>query len=82
MTAAAIRVLGPVEVVGDDGPFPLAAKPRCLLAALLVADGSSRTADELVEALWGSDAPASARKLVQVYVSQLRKSLPAPRPGS
>lgn len=77
MTAAAIRVLGPVEVVGVDGPFPLAAKPRCLLAALLVADGGSRTPDELVEALWGSDAPASARKLVQVYVSQLRKSLPA-----
>ena len=77
MSTAAIRVLGPVEVVGDDGPFPLAAKPRCLLAALLVADGGLRTPDELVEALWGSDAPASARKLVQVYVSQLRKSLPA-----
>jgi predicted ATPase/DNA-binding SARP family transcriptional activator len=83
---AAIRVLGPVEVVGDDGPFPLAAKPRCLLAALLVADGGSCTFDELVEALWESRPPASARKLVQVYVSQLRRSLPAParivtRPG-
>lgn len=77
MTAAAIRVLGPVEVVGDDGPVPLAAKPRCLLAALLVADGGSRTTDELVGALWETDAPASARKLVQVYVSQLRKALPA-----
>lgn len=78
MTTAAIRVLGPVEVVGDDGPFPIAAKPRCLLAALLVADGGSRTPDELVEALWASRAPASARKLVQAYVSQLRRSLPAP----
>jgi predicted ATPase/DNA-binding SARP family transcriptional activator len=77
MTAAAIRVLGPVEVVGDDGPFPLAAKPRCLLAALLVVGGGVCTLDELVEALWGSEPPASARKLVQVYVSQLRKSLPA-----
>ena len=70
-------MLGPVEVVGDDGPFALAAKPRCLLAALLIADGGSRTLDELVEALWGSTTPASARKLVQVYVSQLRRSLPA-----
>jgi predicted ATPase/DNA-binding SARP family transcriptional activator len=78
MSMAAIRVLGPVEVVGGDGPIPLATKPRCLLAALLVANGGSRTLDELVEALWGSKPPASARKLVQVYVSQLRRSLPAP----
>jgi len=87
MATAAIRVLGPVEVVGGDGPIPLAAKPRCLLAALLVANGGSRTLDELVEALWGATPPASARKLVQVYVSQLRRSLPAPvrivtRPGA
>ena len=77
VTTAAIRVLGPVEVVGGDGPVALAAKPRALLAALLVADGGSRTVDELVEALWGSGSPPSARKLVQVYVSQLRRSLPA-----
>ena len=51
MAMAAIRVLGPVEVVGGDGPVPLATKPCCLLAALLVADGDSRTPDELVEAL-------------------------------
>jgi predicted ATPase/DNA-binding SARP family transcriptional activator len=78
VSTAAIRVLGPVEVVGGDCPFPLASKPRCLLATLLVSNGGSRTHDELVEALWGSEAPASARKLVQVYVSQLRRSLPAP----
>ena len=77
MSTTPIRVLGPVEVVGDDGPALLATKPRCLLAALLVANGGSRTLDELVEALWGSNPPASARKLVQVYVSQLRRSLPA-----
>jgi predicted ATPase/DNA-binding SARP family transcriptional activator len=76
MAGAAIRVLGPVEVVGDDGPVALAAKHRCLLAALLVADGRSCGVDELVDALWGSGPPASARKLVQVYVSQLRRSLP------
>ena len=69
-------MLGPVEVVGDDGPIPLASKHRRLLAALLVADGKARTVDELVESLWESDPPASARKLVQVYVSQLRRSLP------
>ena len=70
-------MLGPVEVVGDDGPVTLATKHRCLLAALLVADGRSCSVDELVDALWASDPPVSARKLVQVYVSQLRRSLPA-----
>ena len=55
----------------------LAGKQARLLAALLVAEGKTRGTDELVEAIWDGSAPASARKLVQVYVSQLRKVLPA-----
>ena len=87
MAAAEVRVLGPVEVVGSDGPIPLAAKQGRLLAALVVAGGRARGVDELVEAVWGESPPASAGKLVQVYVSQLRKVLPggveiATRPGA
>ena len=78
MSGVDVRVLGPVEVVGRDGPVRLAAKHRCLLAALAAAGGRSCSADELVEAIWDGDAPASAPKLVQVYVSQLRKALPEP----
>src|SRR5215213_9673537 len=77
MAAAEVRVLGPVEVVGDDGPVALPAKQRRLLAALIVAGGEPRGLDELVEAVWDGAAPASARKLLQVYVSQLRAALPA-----
>ena len=78
MTAAEVRVLGPVAVVGDEGEtVSLAAKQLRLLAALVVADGRACEVDELVEALWGDAPPASARSLVQVYVSQLRKALPA-----
>jgi predicted ATPase/DNA-binding SARP family transcriptional activator len=73
---AELRVLGPVEVVGDDGAVALPAKQRRLLAALIVADGRSRGVDDLVDAVWGETAPPSARKLLQVYVSQLRKALP------
>jgi predicted ATPase/DNA-binding SARP family transcriptional activator len=73
-----VRVLGPVEVVGGTGRAALTAKHRRLLGALVAADGRSRTVDELVDALWGDVPPASAAKLVQVYVSQLRKSLPEP----
>jgi predicted ATPase/DNA-binding SARP family transcriptional activator len=72
-----VRVLGGVEVVGEDGrPLPLRTKQRRLLAALVVADGRACDVDELVEAVWDGGAPASARKLVQVYVSQLRSALP------
>jgi predicted ATPase/DNA-binding SARP family transcriptional activator len=74
-----IRVLGPLEVVGDDGPVPLpAAKQRQLLAALVMHAGEISSTDVLIEALWGASPPTSAAKLLQVYVSQLRKALPAP----
>jgi predicted ATPase/DNA-binding SARP family transcriptional activator/Tfp pilus assembly protein PilF len=77
MAAGEVRVLGPVEVVGDEGAVSLAGMQARLFAALLVADGRTSGTDELVEAIWADSAPASARKLVQVYVSQLRKVLPA-----
>jgi predicted ATPase/DNA-binding SARP family transcriptional activator len=68
-------VLGPVEVVSDGHMIALAAKHTRLLA-LLVAEARACGLDEIVEALWDGSAPPSARKLVQVYVSQLRKVLP------
>jgi predicted ATPase/DNA-binding SARP family transcriptional activator/Tfp pilus assembly protein PilF len=77
MVETEVRVLGPVEVVGDGGAVvSLAAKQLRLLTALLVADGRACEVDVLVEAVWGESPPASARNLVQVYVSQLRKALP------
>jgi DNA-binding SARP family transcriptional activator len=81
MSAAEVRVLGPVEVLGVDGlAVPLPAKQLRLLAALVVAGGHAVGADELVEAVWDGAQPASARSLVQVYVSQLRKTLPSEIP--
>jgi predicted ATPase/DNA-binding SARP family transcriptional activator len=71
-----IRVLGPLELVTDSGPVPLPAKQRRLLAALLVTVGETRTADVLIDSVWGEVPPASASGLLQVYVSQLRKALP------
>lgn len=72
-----LRVLGPLEIVGDDGPVALPSrKQRRLLAALVLADGRTCSPDALVDAVWGETSPASARKLLQVYVSQLRRALP------
>ncbi|MBD0329757.1 MAG: tetratricopeptide repeat protein [Thermoleophilia bacterium] len=76
MAAADVRVLGPVELVDGDGPVALPRKHRRLLAVLVVAGGQSCGLDELVEAVWGAEPPVSARKLLQIYVSQLRKALP------
>jgi predicted ATPase/DNA-binding SARP family transcriptional activator len=66
-----------LEVVGERGVVPLSGrKHRTLLAALAVAGGRACAADMLVDALWGERPPPSARKLLHVYVSQVRKALP------
>ncbi len=70
------RILGPLEVSSELGPVRItAAKHRALLMHLLVRANEVVSADALVDALWGERPPASARKLLQVYVSQLRKAL-------
>ena len=72
-----IRVLGPLEVVADDGAVvQLAGKQRRLLAALTIGAGEVCSRDSLIEAVWDRVPPGSAGKVLQVYVSRLRKSLP------
>lgn len=69
-------VLGPLEVRSGGTPVELRApKHRALLGALLLRPGRSISLDQLVDDVWGSAPPASARHLVQVYVSDLRKIL-------
>jgi predicted ATPase/DNA-binding SARP family transcriptional activator len=67
-------------VVTGGASVPLgAAKHRALLVALLLRANEVVSTDLLVEALWPTRPPASAGRLLHVYVSQLRKALPAPR---
>ena len=71
-----IRVLGPLELGSATGELPLTAeKPRRLLAALVARAGEACSTDDLADVVWGASPPASADKLLQVYVSQLRKLL-------
>jgi len=71
-----IRVLGPIELGGATGALPLTAeKQRRLLAALVVRAGEACSTDGLLDVVWGASPPASADKLLQVYVSQLRRLL-------
>jgi len=70
------RVLGSLEVVDHDGPVALGApKQRTLLAVLLLHRGEPVSSDRLIDEIWGEQPPASATKLVQGYVSNLRKAL-------
>ena len=70
------HVLGPLEVVEQNRPLALGTpKQRALLAVLLVHRGEPVSSDRLIDALWGERAPPSALKIVQGYVSNLRKVL-------
>jgi YVTN family beta-propeller protein len=71
-----VRLLGLVELQLDDQVAPLgAAKQRALLALLALHANEQVSAERLSDGLWGELQPASAPKMVQLYVSRLRKVL-------
>jgi DNA-binding SARP family transcriptional activator len=71
-----IRLLGLVEASHEGRDVPLGgAKPRALLSMLALQANAPVAVDRLIEGLWGERPPATAPKLVQVMVSQLRKQL-------
>ena len=67
------RLLGPVEVLGDDGePVTVPGKrPRALLALLLLHPNQALSTERLIDAVWGDDPPPSARGALQVHVHAL-----------
>jgi hypothetical protein len=57
------RILGPLEVLGDDGPLRLGgAKQRALLALLLLHPGRVVSQERLIDELWGEAPPETARE--------------------
>jgi DNA-binding SARP family transcriptional activator len=70
------RLLGPLEADVEGNPVQLAAaKPRALLALLLLNRNRVVSTERLIDELWGDEPPARATKTLQVYISQLRKAL-------
>src|SRR5262249_17408640 len=68
------RILGPLEVREGERDVRLrGGKQRALLALLLVNADRTLALDRIVDELWGEDVPDSAQKMVQIYVSKLRK---------
>ena len=70
------RILGPLEVWDEGGEVSLGgAKPRALLALLLLHPNEVVPADRLIDELWGEDSPERAAAALRVNVSRLRKAL-------
>ncbi|WSQ99891.1 tetratricopeptide repeat protein [Streptomyces sp. NBC_01210] len=71
-------VLGPVRAWRGGEALPSGSpQQRALLAALLLRDGRTATASELIDAIWGEDPPSQALAAVRTYASRLRKVLSA-----
>jgi DNA-binding SARP family transcriptional activator len=80
MTAAEsglrIRLLGPVRAVRDGVQLALGSAHRqAVLAVLAAHPDDALTREELVNAVWGDNAPASAMGNLYTYVSTLRRVL-------
>ncbi|WP_406304413.1 tetratricopeptide repeat protein [Streptomyces sp. NBC_00885] len=71
-------VLGPVRAWRGGESLPSGSpQQRALLAALLLRDGRTATASELIDAIWGEAPPSQALAAVRTYASRLRKVLSA-----
>ena len=70
------RLLGPLEVVGDDGPLKLGGiRQRATLAILLLSANRVVPIDRFADDLYGGEPPVTAVTQVQRQVSELRKLL-------
>ncbi|MEE1736630.1 AfsR/SARP family transcriptional regulator, partial [Streptomyces sp. BE147] len=74
--ALRFAVLGPVRAWrGGELLPPGSPQQRALLTALLLRDGRTATAAELIDAIWGEEPPLQALAAVRTYASRLRKAL-------
>src|SRR2546421_3305933 len=70
------RILGRLGVADEGEPVPLGRlKERIVLAVLLLHANEFVSRERLIDELWGTSPPATARKAVNVYISKLRQTL-------
>ena len=69
-----LRVLGPLEVSGEGVEIP-PGRHQVVLGALVLDANRVVRVDQLIDALWYDDPPATARTQVQICVSGLRQAL-------
>jgi WD40 repeat protein/DNA-binding SARP family transcriptional activator len=69
-------LLGPLEVCDGDRPVRLGeGRQRSVLILLLLHRNEAMERDRLIDALWGESPPATAAKVLQNYIGQLRRAL-------
>ncbi len=70
------RLLGPLEVEDGDQLLPLGeGRQSSVLVLLLLHRNQAVPSERLIDALWGETPPATAAKVLQNYVSRLRRAL-------
>src|SRR5262245_34734458 len=73
---AQLRLLGPVEIVVDRRPRPVAGlRRRAVLAALGLRPGETVAADRLIDIVWADEPPATPSNTLQRHISFLRQAL-------
>ncbi|MRH91887.1 FHA domain-containing protein [Nocardia sp. SYP-A9097] len=71
-----VRVLGPVQVLVGGRPVLVGGpKPRALLAALTVNRRRAVSSQALADIVWNDEPPDSYQASLQVFVSNIRKTL-------
>jgi DNA-binding SARP family transcriptional activator/CheY-like chemotaxis protein len=76
MASLEFRLLGRVEVLRDGQPVDVGGpKQRAVLASLLLRARRVVSVEQLIDDLWPQQPPARAAATVQVFVSQLRRTL-------
>jgi predicted ATPase/DNA-binding SARP family transcriptional activator len=70
-----INVLGPLEVWCGGRAVVLPPRRRGLLALLALRSGGLVTAEQLVDGLWGEDAPPTAVRTLHAHIAKLGAAL-------
>ncbi len=69
-----LRLLGPVELVLDGRSLDLGGpRQRVVLAVLGLNANRAVPVEQLIDAVWGTTPPSTARGQVQICISALRK---------
>jgi len=74
--ALTYTILGPFKVRQNGQEVDIGhARQQAILAILVLSENRRLTADELVRAGWGGEAPASGAKIIPPYIYRLRRAL-------
>ncbi len=73
-----VRLLGPIEVRRGGRAIDVpGGRARSLLTILALQVGQAIPAERLIDTLWGDEVPATAKTVLQGFVSKLRQALGA-----